>query len=84
MDSKLKEFYDSCYSDYKNNYYPKFLEEMSNLDSKYSKEDPTIGAIKTLLEKIYSSISFNNDLAINYISKYHEWLIHNYNITPKE
>lgn len=88
MQPDFQEFLKECNKNYKDKYFPAFCTEQAKRQKTLEEQNPNDDDI-TLLGKMLgvnfgTSIRFCDTLILKYLENYNNWLLKNYNITPKD
>ncbi len=84
----FRDFVRSCENDYRNKYFPKLCDESDKaqreIEIKTARESSLVTLAQVLGSKFGSSVRFSSDISLMYLESYHNWLLENFNIIPKE
>ena len=89
MQPNFNDFLNDCNSKYDNEYFSKYTKAFSNaqllFNETYNVKDDKYLLKFYLLEKYTSSVLINlsNEIALNHLKDYHEWLTTNFDVKPK-
>lgn len=89
MQSNFNDFLNDCNLKFTNEYYEKYKNGFSNMLTVYNQSfNPNNNErliVMYELEKLTSSVVINlsNEIALNHLKDYHEWLTTNFDIKPK-
>lgn len=87
MQPDFQKFLNDCKSNYTNDYFPNFCNETEQKQSDFEKKNISEDAY-VLLGKLIGlnqgfSVKFANDLILKHLETYHNWLLENYDVKPK-